>query len=252
MPDEDGADGAERAFEALRAEVAELRGALVALVERVPQPGQTRAAEGAVPDYSPTLGAITKELTGVGARLGAIEAHPALALTPGQHAQQVAAGMKTARDNAAEGMKWASTELAKASGELRRIVGSATDQLMQQRREWAMAAIGAVLGFILWWPLLWGLPWGLGDRLASTLVLGGGRWGAGQTLMREADPEAWGRMARLYNACPRNASTDLCEAAMAVRTNAPEQSAQPAPGEAKAAPPAAAPSPSHGKAGNGR
>ncbi len=36
--------------------------------------------------------------------------------------------------------------------------------------------------------------------------------------MREADLEAWGRMTRLCNACPKDASTDLCGAAMAVRT----------------------------------
>ena len=250
-----GADAAERAFEALRAEVAELRGVLVALVERVPRPGRAvTTASAAVPDYSLTLGVIAQELKEIGDRLDDIEAHPALALTPEEHAQQVAEAVKQARDHAAGSARWASTELAKASGELKGIVGSAHSQFEQQGREWGALLIGAVLGFVLWWPLAWGLPWGLGDRLASTLVLGAGRWGAGQTLMREADPEAWGRMRRLYNACPADASTELCEAVMAVRTIPPGPPTQPVPGEAKPALPAAVPvlPPSRGKAGAGR
>ena len=55
-----------------------------------------------------------------------------------------------------------------------------------------------------------------GEWMAS-LVVGGGRWQAGQAMMRNADPAAWNRMARLVNACPKDTSTDLCEAAMAVR-----------------------------------
>jgi hypothetical protein len=59
MDDEADIGGAERAFEALRAEVA----ALCQALER-----QT------APDYALTLGAIAKELQVVGARLNAIEA----------------------------------------------------------------------------------------------------------------------------------------------------------------------------------
>ena len=248
------ADGAERAFEALRAEVAELRGVLVALAERAPRPGRAvTTASAAAPDYSPTLGVIARELKEIGERLDDIEEHPALALTPEEHAQQVAEAAKQAREHAAGTAKWASTELAKATGELKGIVGSAHSQFEQRGREWGALLIGAVLGFVLWWPLAWGLPWGLGDRLASTLVLGAGRWGAGQTLMHEADPDTWERMARLHNACPKEASTKLCEAAMAVRTIPPGSSAQPASGEAKpasvAAMPVPSPSPSRGKVG---
>ncbi len=59
-------------------------------------------------------------------------------------------------------------------------------------------------------------------------------------------------MAQLYDACPKDASTELCEAAMAVRTIPPGQPTQPAPGEAKLAPPAAVSVPSRGKAVTGR
>jgi hypothetical protein len=61
MDDEADAGGAERAFEALRAEVAALH----------------QAVEGhSAPDYALTLGAIAKELQAAGARLNAIEASP--------------------------------------------------------------------------------------------------------------------------------------------------------------------------------
>ena len=74
MDDEADTGGAERAFEALRAEVAALR----------------QAVEGqAAPDYALTLGAIAKELQAVGARLSAIEASPQLQATPATVAEQM-------------------------------------------------------------------------------------------------------------------------------------------------------------------
>jgi len=53
-------------------------------------------------------------------------------------------------------------------------------------------------------------------------------------LMREVNPTSWDRMAKLYNACPEDSSTELCEAAMVVRTIPPVMPAQPAPEKAKA------------------
>jgi hypothetical protein len=35
--------------------------------------------------------------------------------------------------------------------------------------------------------------------------------------MREASPQAWERMARLYNACPEERTTEQCEAALAAK-----------------------------------
>lgn len=74
MDEDADTGGAERAFEALRAEVVALRQA----VERQ-----------AAPDYALTLGAIVQELQAVGARLTAIEASPQLQTTPETVAQQV-------------------------------------------------------------------------------------------------------------------------------------------------------------------
>ena len=77
-PDHDDGGDPAQAFEALRAEVAVLRQAIEAAVEH-----QTR-------DYSPDLGRIAKGLNQVGTTLEAIEAHPALRLTPEQFGQAMA------------------------------------------------------------------------------------------------------------------------------------------------------------------
>ena len=81
MDDEADTGGAERAFAALRAEVAALRQAVE---------GQT------APDYALTLGAIVKELQAVGTRLTAIEGHPALAITPEGYSAQFTAAAERA------------------------------------------------------------------------------------------------------------------------------------------------------------
>jgi hypothetical protein len=44
-------------------------------------------------------------------------------------------------------------------------------------------------------------------------LIGGGRRQAGQTLMQRANPEAFDRMVRLYNAC-RERPVEMCEAAI--------------------------------------
>jgi len=41
--------------------------------------------------------------------------------------------------------------------------------------------------------------------------------------MQDASPAQWERMARLYKACPQDSTTDLCEAAITVRTIVPGQ-----------------------------
>lgn len=212
---EDEADAAERAFEALRDEVAALRRTLERLAGLV---AQGRPDEPA-PDYSPTLGAMAQELRAVGVRLDGIEAQPALRLTPGEITQQVAAGVRRASDEAVRGHAHAGTRLDDAVRDLRALIGAANSQLAQRRREWIAAAIGAVLGLALWYPLVWFTPFGGGNWLAASLI-GGGEWRAGAALMREEAPESWERMVRLYNACGEQV-TETCEVAMTVRATRP-------------------------------
>jgi hypothetical protein len=226
--DEDADTGARQAFEALRAEVAALRQAV---------------DEQGVPDYALTLGAIAKELEAVGARLGTMEAHPALRLTPAAHAQQVTAGLHDVQREMSRSTAAAQGRLAEATHALQAIIGEANSQMRQRRREYLAVVLGVVLGFGVWWPLSWGLPWHGGDWLASTLIDSGGRWQAGEALMAEANPQTWQRLVALYQACPLTVATEVCQAALA-QANAPlptppavpEGSRPGAPGRAAAAP----------------
>src|SRR5208337_4350347 len=169
------------------------------------------------PDDSQTLGAMGKVLTAIGSRLDRMEAHPALRLTSEQHAQQIAAGIRAARGEVLQSVAAAGTQLDEATRALQAMIGTAQSRRAQRRQVWIAAVVGVALGFVAWWPLTRVLPRGGGAWLATT-VIGGGRWLAGQTLMREADPVTWERMTRLYNACPIAIATDLCQAAMAERT----------------------------------
>jgi hypothetical protein len=65
------------------------------------------------------------------------------------------------------------------------------------------------------------LPRSVGDGIAASLI-GGTRWQAGEMLMDEASPASFDKMVRLYEACGEQA-TELCEAAIAVRSIQPVQ-----------------------------
>jgi len=138
MDDADDTGGAERAFEALRAEVAALRQAVE---------GQT------APDYALTLGAIVKELQTVGARLDAIEAAPPMQVTPATIAQQIQMQAARLADGQAQQAQAAREGFERGRDTLARVA------FFQQRAQrdrnilWAVgggaALIGAVLGTML-------------------------------------------------------------------------------------------------------
>jgi hypothetical protein len=198
--DEADTGGAERAFEALRAEVAAVRQAV-----------EARAA----PDYALTLGAIVKELQGVGARLAAIEGHPAMAMTPEGYSAQLTAAAERAHQAGGKASWDATTQLDDATRRLERSAGHIRAREEQQRWIGGAVVVGIMLGIALWYVLPSLLPWGAGDWLASSLI-GGGRWRAGEALMERASPEGFDRMVRLYNACGER-PTETCEAAIAGR-----------------------------------
>ena len=212
--EEDGADAA-AAFEALRAEVAALRRG----VELVYRQGQEVAALAPV-DYSPTLGVIAKGLQAVEGRLALIEGKPALELTPARFEAEIRSAGQWAGEQGTAAVRMAASALEEARREFEGVLAGARDA--REQRVWVgtAAVLGLAAGSVLWLLAAAVLPWGMGTWLAATLV-GGGRWEAGQTLLQEANPTSWDRMVRLYKACPKDSSTELCEAAMAVRTIPP-------------------------------
>jgi hypothetical protein len=136
MDDEPDSGGAERAFEALRAEVVSLRAAVE---------GQ--------PDYTLTLGAIAKGLQEAGDRLTAIEGLPQLQATPASVAQQMRqeAG-RLAESQVAQAR--ASQDGFERGQETLGRVASLEQRVRHERRiVWAVgggaALMGAVLGAIL-------------------------------------------------------------------------------------------------------
>src|SRR5271167_3466390 len=201
MDDEADTGGAERAFEALRAEVA----ALCQVVE-----GQT------APDYAMTLGAIAKELQAIGARLDTIENHPAMAMAPETYASQLDATVERARQARSKAVWDAKAQLGDAVRRVELLAGTINTREEQRRWLGVAMACGVMLGIALWYVLPSLLPWGAGDWLASSLI-GGGRWRAGETLMERASPESFDRMVRLYNTCGQQ-PIESCEAAITGRT----------------------------------
>jgi hypothetical protein len=197
MDDEADPGGAERAFEALRAEVAALR----------------QAVEGqAAPDYALTLGAIAKELQVVVARLETIEGHPTLTMTPGAYSAQLNAATERAHQVGGKAVWEAQAQLGEAARQLEQLAGRM--QTREEQRRWIGTAVacGIMVGGVLWYVLPPLLPWGAGDWLVSSLI-GGGRWPAGGTLMERASPESFDRMVRLYNACGER-PVEMCEGAI--------------------------------------
>ena len=162
MDDEADTGSAERAFEALRTEVAALRQA----VERQ-----------AAPDYALTLGTIVKELQGVGTRLAAIESHPALTMTPERYSAGLTDATQYHRQARAHEARDAKVQVEDAVRRVQQLAGRLHTRSEQQQWVRAAAACGVVLGIALWYVLPSWLPWGAGDWLAASLI-GGGRWHA--------------------------------------------------------------------------
>jgi hypothetical protein len=138
MDDEADSSAAERAFEALRAEVAALRQAVA---------GRT------APDYALTLGAIVKELQAVGARLAAIESSPQLQVTPAVVAQQVRQEAGRLAESQVIQAQAAREGFERGREALSHVAFLEQRAQRDRRRVWAVGGgaplIGAVLGTML-------------------------------------------------------------------------------------------------------
>ena len=224
-PEDDG--DAVRAFEALRAEVAALRRG----VELVCRQGQ-QAGSGA-PDYSPTLGQMEKALRTIAGRLEAVERQPALTLTPARFRTEIDSVAHGAVSTISRPFIEAVQEARAAARDLKALTGRVHER--REQRTWVLTAgaLGLIVGVGFWYVAAGVLPRSAGDWMAASLI-GGTRWQAGATLMEEASPDSFDKMARLYKACGEQ-TTALCEAAIVVRSIQPAQ-------EGSRAPPGSAPS----------
>ena len=182
--DEDnGPTAAERAFDALRAEVAGMRQAMKSLPEVIAKGRPTV-------DYTETLGAIAKKLEIVGNFMASIEQHPAIRTTPAQYHQAIAAageGLITKSVREFDSAKVAAVEERR---ELAAMIGTMRGKWKQW--EWlGWTGIGAFLLGLLISPMFARvLPFGWDGQVAA-FIMNSDRWGAGTALMQAGNPAAW-------------------------------------------------------------
>ena len=205
--DDEGATAAERAFDALRAEVAAMRQVMRSLPEVIikSQPADT----------TETLGAIAKRLEIVGNFMAAIEQHPAIRTTPAQYNQAIAAAGEGLITKSVRTLDIATAEAVKERRELAAMIGTMRGKWKQW--EWlGWTGIGAFFLGLLISPMFTRvLPFGWDGHVAA-LIMNADRWGAGTALMQAGNPEAWRGLMDDFNLVKSNQEAlAACHAAAA-------------------------------------
>ena len=186
---DDSEDQAAQAFETLRAEVSLMRRA----VERL---AAERAEVPDVPDYSETLGVISRNLSATAQRVDALVKSPALLLTPEETSRQIDAASFTARREDHRLFLAAKQGMDQVAARLGRHLQSDIAAGEQRRRLGYAGLIGLVAGMAVWAILPGGLArampesWHWPERMAAR-TLGLPMWDGGQRLMAVASPDAW-------------------------------------------------------------
>ena len=186
---DDSEDQAAQAFETLRAEVSLMRRA----VERL---AAERAEVPDVPDYSETLGVISRNLSATAQRVDALVKSPALSLTPEETGRQIDAASFTARREDHRLFLAAKQGMDEVAARLGRHLQSDIAAGEQRRRLGYAGLIGLVAGMALWailpGELARAMPesWHWPERMAAR-TLGLPMWDGGQRLMAVASPDAW-------------------------------------------------------------
>ena len=196
---QEGGDPVE-AFDRLRA-VVEGQDRELALLRRAVEGLAAERTAIDVPDYTETLGALQQGVNAATGRINAIgqilAKAPALAMTPEQMAQRIAAAGNAARREDQAALAKAGEDKARVMAELRTIAGSAWTRAEQKNRQ-LWFALGGVAAGILAWAIVPGLvsrelaptSWQWPERMAArTLDLP--RWEAGQRMMQSASPTAF-------------------------------------------------------------
>lgn len=200
---QEGGDPAE-AFDRLRA-VIEGQDRELALLRRAVEGLAAERAHIDVPDYTETLGRMQQGVDATADRIAVINdviaRSPALAMTPEQMAQRIAAAGNAARREDQAALAKAGEDKARVMAELRTIAGSAWTRADQKNRQ-LWFGLGGVAAGILAWAILPGLvarevapaSWQWPERMAARM-LDLPRWEAGQRMMRAAAPDAFANIA---------------------------------------------------------
>lgn len=186
-------DGATRAFDQLRAEIASLRQAIEAL------PAALEALEPV--DYAPSFGTVAKGLGAVDRRLGVMEQHPALRLTPDQHSRQIVEAGAEGVHEIMRALREETEAMRRERQNLAEIIGEAQIREVHKRTRLWMLGAGLGGGMILF-PLLGALAPG-GSYLAAWATGNVDRWQAGAELLQVSNPsgaQIFATASRLFNA----------------------------------------------------
>lgn len=183
------ADPATQAFARLEGEMA--------LVRRAVEHLAAEKAEIVIPDYSRTLGEMTKRLGAVAQGLKTIAEKPAMQLTPEGLAARIEAAAQGARRADQTALAEAREGFDHGSRTIREIAGIA-HAAREQHRRFVWASGGGLLAGILLWSLLPGaiaraMPgnWLLPERIATRMLGESSSWEAGTRLMQAGSPQAW-------------------------------------------------------------
>jgi uncharacterized protein DUF6118 len=179
---DDNGGSAERAFRALTAEVSGTRQAVRALQESLEQRRPV--------DTTETLGVIVSRLNTVAQSLAVMEKHPALKLTPEQHARAVVLAGEGLLREAVQKFDGAARDFTFAQRELVQTVGTIRER--HQQWEWlAWTGIAAFFLGLLISPMFARLlPFGWDGQVAA-FIMNADRWEAGSALMKAQSPDAW-------------------------------------------------------------
>ena len=182
-------DSATAAFARLEGEVALMRRAVEQLA--------AERADIHIPDYSDTLGELSKHLGAAERTLRTIAAKPAMELTPEEMARQIDRAARQARDATESEMQRAQVRFDNAAYELRGTI-STLRAAHEQRVHLIWAASGGILAGCLIWSILPGafaraLPerWQLPERMAAHIVGAPTIWEGGVRLVQVGSPDAF-------------------------------------------------------------
>jgi hypothetical protein len=202
--DSPGVDAAQ-AFDQLAQEVSVLHHTVEELVDAIQLKEQ--------PDYSPTLGEITRDLGEIRARLDQMERHPALQLAPANYPAALERAGNLLMREAATKLDQAMRETERTTQALAALVGAVRTQGQQNRWLKITAGTALTLGLILAPFLARLLPFGLDGRIAAA-IMAADRWNAGAALMAAQSPEGWRELARDAELMKLNAAAiGACRAA---------------------------------------
>lgn len=180
-------DAATQAFEAVRAEVAQLRRAVQQL---------TAQAATEMPDYAVTLGEISHNLAVTADRVDKLTKSPALSMTPAGIGAQINTAAAEARRGDKQLLDQARGDMTKAAVELIASVGSAREYEVQRRWLISIGLISLVSGALLSWllsgPVARAVPgsWLWPEKMAAR-TLDQPMWEAGMHLMQTDGPVTW-------------------------------------------------------------